>query len=685
MSLMRHGASTAVFALLTAVLALVAAGEPHVPPQQQPLALLLPDKDTHTKLVLQDDALELLRGQLRETPLPVVSVVGAYRTGKSFLLNELMGVGCSEGFVVGHQRHTQTKGVWIWPRRDSNGTVRIFMDTEGFEGTGQADVYDDRIFAFAALISSVLVYNLAETIKQADIERLAFASQLSQEFWHRAQRTARGGVSSHGASSRSRSSTESDTDGSRRGRREDNDGGGDGGGGGGDGRVLHSKWRPPALLWLVQRDFLEGGSVEAYLHQALQPSEHLDEHSKRLNKVRDALISFDRMRALGLPQPHVHRTELCALPREQYDPGYLRGAAEVKEYVYRHAASHSDGGARVGSEGGEGGEGREGGEGGEGGAGAGGNREGSLRGEELASLITRLVGALNAHDLPSAGSVVDAFNTALVHSNIDRLVESLRALPLPLSEAALQAAFEQRLRAAMERLRDESFGATDATDLEVRARDALRAVADSNFVASQRACDELWGRCEAMLRRGTAAWLPSTARYDAHVLACNRTLEGCVGPAAARFHESLLPQLASEGRTAYRAAYRERLHRAAVALSIVGVLGARFCVRSWLLELVCALGFVLLELLPSLDPLGLSSQLVWGSSRVEHAVDTYERLVFNEYWDLGELLPIGVIASFALYVLRRLVLSRVRRGKHKPEAREQGGGADLAQVVIKGE
>ena len=159
----------------------------------------------------------------------------------------------------------------------------------------------------------------------------------------------------------------------------------------------------------------------------------------------------------------------------------------------------------------------------------------------------------------------------------------------------------------------------------------------------------------------------------------------CVGPAAARFHESLLPQLATEGRTAYRAAYRERLHRAAVALSIVGVLGARFCVRSWLLELACALGFVLLELLPSLDPFGLSSQLVWGSSRVEHAVDTYERLVFNQYWDLGELLPRCAIASSALYVLRRLVLSRLRRGKHKPEAREQGGGADLAQVVIKGE
>ena len=56
---------------------------------------------------------------------------------------------------------------------------------EGAAIVGEAEVYDDRIFAFAALISDVLVYNLAETIKQADIERLAFAAQLSHEFWRR--------------------------------------------------------------------------------------------------------------------------------------------------------------------------------------------------------------------------------------------------------------------------------------------------------------------------------------------------------------------------------------------------------------------------------------------------------------------------------------------------------------------
>jgi len=40
-----------------------------------------------------------------------------------------------------------------------NVTV-VYVDTEGFEGTGQASVYDDRIFAFATLVSSVIVYNL---------------------------------------------------------------------------------------------------------------------------------------------------------------------------------------------------------------------------------------------------------------------------------------------------------------------------------------------------------------------------------------------------------------------------------------------------------------------------------------------------------------------------------------------
>ena len=46
----------------------------------------------HTKLQLEQDGLNILRS-LRGPLAPVV-VIGPYRSGKSFLLNQLLGVGC---------------------------------------------------------------------------------------------------------------------------------------------------------------------------------------------------------------------------------------------------------------------------------------------------------------------------------------------------------------------------------------------------------------------------------------------------------------------------------------------------------------------------------------------------------------------------------------------------------------
>jgi len=50
--------------------------------------------ESHTKLSVSQEGLEALRS----IPGPVVPVVviGPYRSGKSFLLNQLLGVGCSE-------------------------------------------------------------------------------------------------------------------------------------------------------------------------------------------------------------------------------------------------------------------------------------------------------------------------------------------------------------------------------------------------------------------------------------------------------------------------------------------------------------------------------------------------------------------------------------------------------------
>ena len=68
-------------------------------------ALLLPDTEGH-RLKLQPEALDWLRRI--KGPVAVVTAIGQYRSGKSYLLNQLMSVPCDQGFGVGHKRETMT-------------------------------------------------------------------------------------------------------------------------------------------------------------------------------------------------------------------------------------------------------------------------------------------------------------------------------------------------------------------------------------------------------------------------------------------------------------------------------------------------------------------------------------------------------------------------------------------------
>ena len=159
--------ATGLAVLIAMALALLSAAL-SAPPVAVPL--LLPDPQNKNKLLLQPEGLKRLSDV--QGPVTVVSAIGQYRSGKSFLLNQLMELPCDAGFQVGHQRETQTKGVWVHVRDtswSSPNVTTVFLDTEGFEGTGKAAVYDDRIFAFSALIASVLVYNLVETIREVTL------------------------------------------------------------------------------------------------------------------------------------------------------------------------------------------------------------------------------------------------------------------------------------------------------------------------------------------------------------------------------------------------------------------------------------------------------------------------------------------------------------------------------------
>ncbi|XP_039684133.1 guanylate-binding protein 4 isoform X2 [Medicago truncatula] len=235
----------------------------------QPFPIVEPDPG-HTKLRLSREGLEAI--ERITNPIASVAVIGPHRSGKSFLLNQLLSLSCYEGFGVGHMRDVKTKGIWVWGtpiELDINGvrTSVLYLDTEGFESVGKSNVYDDRIFALATVMSSVLVYNLPETIREADISRLSFAVELAEEFYGRVK---------------------------------------------GD----DVAFEPAKLLWLIQRDFLRDKNIDL------------------VNQIRDSLAMMgNNNTAFSLPQPHIQRTKLCDMNDVELDQLYVTRREQLKELV----------------------------------------------------------------------------------------------------------------------------------------------------------------------------------------------------------------------------------------------------------------------------------------------------------------------------------------------------------------
>lgn len=68
----------------------------------------------------------------------------------------------------------------------------LFVDTEGFESTGRSNTYDDRVFAVATVLSSLLIYNLPETIRGSDVSKLSFVVELAQGFYDQGNKVGQG-------------------------------------------------------------------------------------------------------------------------------------------------------------------------------------------------------------------------------------------------------------------------------------------------------------------------------------------------------------------------------------------------------------------------------------------------------------------------------------------------------------
>ncbi|KAA0703670.1 Guanylate-binding protein 3 [Triplophysa tibetana] len=127
------------------------------------------DSTSDGKLCVQESALQIL--QKIEQPVVVVSVVGLYRTGKSYLMNRLAGK--QTGFALGSTIESKTKGIWMCcvPHPTKKETTLVLLDTEGLGDVDKGDSkHDTNIFCLALLLSSTLVYNSRGKIDNRAVE-----------------------------------------------------------------------------------------------------------------------------------------------------------------------------------------------------------------------------------------------------------------------------------------------------------------------------------------------------------------------------------------------------------------------------------------------------------------------------------------------------------------------------------
>lgn len=105
----------------------------------------------------------------------------------------------------------------------------------------------------------------------------------------------------------------------------------------------------------------------------------------QVNKIRQSLQLVARnSTAFGLHQPHMERTKLCEMGDEQLNRQYVEQRTQLRELVQQLAKPK-----RVNGK--------------------------VMTGPGLAELVSQMVTALNARDIPTAGSILEHFNKELVY------------------------------------------------------------------------------------------------------------------------------------------------------------------------------------------------------------------------------------------------------------------------------
>lgn len=563
--------------VFSVLLCLFASGSLAIENFHQAFPIVEPDPG-HTKLRLSREGLETIRRITN--PIAAIAVIGPYRSGKSFLLNQLLSLSCDEGFGVGHMRDTKTKGIWVWGNPvemeiDGSQTSVFYLDTEGFESVGKSNVYDDRIFALATVMSSVLIYNLPETIREADISRLSFAVELAEEFYGRV-------------------------------------------------KGQDVAFEPAKLVWLIQRDFLQGKSVQEMVHDALRrvPNDNGDKNIDMVNQIRDSLaIMGDNSTAFSLPQPHLLRTKLCDMKDDELDPIYVKRREQLKKIVASVTRPKIVQGK-------------------------------FLNGNEFVAFLEQILEALNKGEIPSTGSLVEVFNKGILERCLKLYNERMAKVGFPLPEQSLQDAHERSKKEAMDVFDVQHFGRQHAKksvmQLDEEILEAYKNVIMANEYRSSKICESLYTRCEDKMDQLQVLRLPSMAKFNAGFLQCNQSFaHECVGPAKANYEQRMMKML-GKSRSLFIKEYNHRLFNWLVAFSLVMVVVGRFILKFIMIEMGAWVLFIFLE---TYTRMFWSAESLYYNPVWHFIVSTWETLVYSPVLDLDRwAIPIGcMIAVFVLY------------------------------------
>eukprot|EP00002_Diphylleia_rotans_P021089 TRINITY_DN4101_c0_g1_i2.p1 TRINITY_DN4101_c0_g1~~TRINITY_DN4101_c0_g1_i2.p1 ORF type:complete len:711 (+),score=163.25 TRINITY_DN4101_c0_g1_i2:90-2222(+) len=253
-------------------------------------------------LQVTEEAKQFLQSIQR--PIGIVTVAGLYRTGKSYVLNKL--VGRQDGFRVGSTINACTKGLWIWGapvEKVFPGQTKgylLFVDTEGLGSPDATQTYDAQIMSLAILLSSFFIYNSHGTIDQHAVNDLALVLNLAEKI-------------------KAQSAASPDA-----------------------GRDLF-----PYFLWLL-RDFsllLENPdgstlSPNEYLEQSLKilPEKTGGAGNQHSNEMRRKIVdTFSNRSCITLPRPTNEERDLqklASLPDQVLREGFRKGIEELKSKVY---------------------------------------------------------------------------------------------------------------------------------------------------------------------------------------------------------------------------------------------------------------------------------------------------------------------------------------------------------------